>query len=1159
MITYIVDGINDTTANKLFLYSAKTISELKERIRVYEEATKRDASKATTSTTAKSEESKKKFDRKSTKSSKSKGCFNCGSDLHQGRDCPDKAKGPKCFSCNQFGHKSASCDDRTGKKDGKDDEAPATAVMIVPNRARVKKSIEVNGKSVVSLFDTGSDITVAQEKTLKREKFGEMHKCQFQFDGVGAHNQAIGFVNVKLKADDEYYDDICFVINDQENFPDFIVGLSTINQANVTINENGITLKKIPKKSSEDDETKTDEQAKNDGNEWQLKPMCGLITESQSIVPDLIHIQDEELRNEVEKLVTQYKPMKTKDTGVELKIILNDETPIYQRAQRFPPKVKEAISTQVKEWLKDGIIQPSLSDFAVPAVPAPKKDGSTRVCADYRPINRRMIKDRYPLPVIDDQIDALQGAKVFSKLDLANGFFHIPVAPESRKYTSFITSDGQFEFTVAPFGLSNTPSVFQRHINKVFNELIAEGTVIPYLDDLIIPSQAETDGYEKLKRVLKVASEYGLKIKWKKCELLRRKIEFLGYEIQEGKVRSAVSKTNDVKKYKQPTTTKQVERFLGLTGYFRKFVPSYALIAKPLNDLKRKNVKFEWGTKQQLAFEKLKEIITTRPVLIMHRYGVETEVHTDASKYGLGAILFQRSNEDDQMHPVRFWSRKTTDDEQKWISYELEVLAVVQALQSWHVYLLDYPFKVITDCKAFADTMNKKDSTPKIARWAMKLQKYDFEVIHRPGDRMKHVDALSRCHIIQINGIAESLKKNQRNDERLKPIFDIIENGGSYDGYELANELLHYKIDDELKIVVPEQMQFEILRRTHEQGHFKTKKMEELIKREFYIPKLKEKIERFVQNCVTCILSDRKTGKQEGMLHPIPKDDAPLVTLHLDHLGPMASTKKDYRYILTIVDAFTKFVWIFPVKSTTSEETMKKFRMVTALFGNPLRVITDKGTAFTGGPFKDHCKDESIEVVHATTGVPRGNGQVERIHSVIISALSKLSIEDPEKWYQHTEKVQQFLNKTHQRAIGTSPFELLCGVPMKTKEDIQLKEMIEQEMIESFVTEREELRNRAKQQIRKLRDENKRTFNAKRKQATQHDVGDLVAIKRTQFGTGLKLRGKYFGPYKVIKSKGNDRYEVEKVGIHEGPFCTTSSADFMKKWTDYDILASSGV
>lgn len=285
------------------------------------------------------------------------------------------------------------------------------------------------------------------------------------------------------------------------------------------------------------------------------------------------------------------------------------------------------------------------------------------------------------------------------------------------------------------------------------------------------------------------------------------------------------------------------------------------------------------------------------------------------------------------------------------------------------------------------------------------IKNFDFEVVHRPGERMKHVDALSRCYIIQINGIVDNLRKNQRNDEKLRPIID--------NGYEISNDLLQYKINDELKIVVPEQMQFEILRRTHDQGHFKAKKMSELIKREFYIPKLKEKIDRFIQNCVTCILTDRKAGKQEGMLHPIPKDDLPMGTLHLDHLGPKASTKKNYRYILTIIDAFTKFVWIFPVKSTTSDETVKKLRMVTALFGNPSRVITDKGTAFTSTTFEKYCEDEGISVVHTTTGVARGNGQVERIHRVILSVLAKLSIDEPEKWFQHTEKLQQFLNKTN--------------------------------------------------------------------------------------------------------------------------------------------------
>lgn len=223
--------------------------------------------------------------------------------------------------------------------------------------------------------------------------------------------------------------------------------------------------------------------------------------------------------------------------------------------------------------MEEKVIQPSASPYAVPVVPVPKKNGETRLCVDYRPVNRKIIKDRYPLPVIDDQIDSLEGAKIFSTLDLRNGYLHVPVEPESRKYTAFIISSGQYEFLRAPFGLCTSAPMFMRFINTIFAELITEGTVIPYMDDIVIPAQTEAEAVEKLKRVLKVAADYGLKIKWKKCKLLQKKIEFLGYEIENGKIRASKEKTIVVKNYKQPKNTKQIQRFLGLTGYFRKFVP----------------------------------------------------------------------------------------------------------------------------------------------------------------------------------------------------------------------------------------------------------------------------------------------------------------------------------------------------------------------------------------------------------------------------------------------------------------------------------------------------------------------------------------------------------------------------------------------------------
>lgn len=266
------------------------------------------------------------------------------------------------------------------------------------------------------------------------------------------------------------------------------------------------------------------------------------------------------------------------------------------------------------------------------------------------------------------------------------------------------------------------------------------------------------------------------------------------------------------------------------------------------------------------------------------------------------------------------------------------------------------------------------------------------------------------------------LKRNQQEDERIKSLTELVKREGNYQDYILKNDLLCRMIQGEELIVAPKSMYFEILRIAHSNGHFKSKKMEELINKEFFIPNVEEKIDKFVRNCITCILSERKSGKPEGFLHPINKEDKPLSTFHMDHLGPMPSTPINFKHILTIIDAFTKFAWIFPVKSTT-EETLKKLKLLTGIFENPWRIIADRGTVFTSSAFQEFCTDENIELVHTTTGVPRGNGQVGRIHRTIIPALTQLSIEDPEKWYEHVRSIQIFINKTYSRAIGVSPGE----------------------------------------------------------------------------------------------------------------------------------------
>lgn len=276
---------------------------------------------------------------------------------------------------------------------------------------------------------------------------------------------------------------------------------------------------------------------------------------------------------------------------------------------------KIEVDKQIKEWLKNDIIQPSCSDYSANLVIVPKKDGSKRLCVDYRQINAKIIKDRFPMPLIEDQLDQLQTGTIFTTLDLSNGFHHVPIKTESQKYTSFVTHSGQFEFKRMPFGLCNSPAVFCRFINVIFRELIASGIMLTYMDDIIIIARNEDEAIERLQLVLDLASSYNLNIKWKKCAFFKKKIIFLGNEIENGTIGPSSMKIKDVHKYKEPKTVKDVQRFLGFTGYFRKFIDNYALIAKPLSDLTRNDTKFVFGSEQKFAFETLKAKICEKPKL----------------------------------------------------------------------------------------------------------------------------------------------------------------------------------------------------------------------------------------------------------------------------------------------------------------------------------------------------------------------------------------------------------------------------------------------------------------------------------------------------------------------------------------------------------------
>lgn len=268
-------------------------------------------------------------------------------------------------------------------------------------------------------------------------------------------------------------------------------------------------------------------------------------------------------------------------------------------------------------------------------------------------------------------------------------------------------------------------------------------------------------------------------------------------------------------------------------------------------------------------------------------------------------------------------------------------------------------------------------------------------------------------------------------------------------------------------------------------------------------------------------MTERKQGKQQ---------DIPLQTFHVDHLGPMMASTKMYKYMFFVMDAFTKFTWVFPTKTTTTKEVLSKLSIIQCTFGNPRRIISDRGSAFTSNDFQKYCAQEGI------------NG-------CILPILTKLSIHDPAEWYQHVPALQQALNSTYQRSIAMTPCKLFFGVEITKKDDLRLNELIEEEFIKHFLNDRQEDREKAKAQIGRVQQENAVDFNKKRKVPIPFSLNALVAVKRTQFVNGNKFAAKFLGPYRVTKLLPNGRYEVQKEGRREGPKRTTSAAEYMKPWT----------
>ena len=802
------------------------------------------------------------------------------------------------------------------------------------------------------------------------------------------------------------------------------------------------------------------------------------------------------------------------------------------------------------------ICRPSNSPWASDVVLVKKKEGSMRFAVDYRKLNTVTKRDEYSLPNPQSIFDKLEGSRFFSKLDIASAYWTIPIAPKDVEKTAFHTPRGMYEMLVMPFGLCNAPATFQRVMDRA---LYRVNHVESYVDDILIFSPDFDSHLSHLREVLKHLQVAGLQLRKEKCQFGFSSVEFLGHRISfEGRT-PVPEYTQRLRSFPQPKSVAELQRFLGTANYYRCYIENMSGIAEPLYRLLKTGQQWNWDGKCQTAFEELRARLTNEPVTLAHpAWNSEFYVEADASLVGVAAVLSQLDEETGKLRPIQYFSSSLSPSQKNYSAGQLEAWAIVAATRKWSVYLKGATgVTFLSDHCPLQWLKQQRDPKHTYARWLMELQELPFKIGYRPGKDNHVADYLSRKphmtydehvnneevfedRIFMVNGadnLYQRITEGQAYDEVIQKVLREIAREGRVVSGQLKNISNRLKVTNKVlyfmgRIVVPTALRQDALRLVHAQHHLGQAGTLHSLRRSFFWPRMARSVEAFCNGCVTCQKAKHKSSGRAPMREMRIGQGIPGEAMAMD-IGTLPWTDypgEGYRYFLLMVDLFTRYVEVQPLRDQEASSILAAFQQgwVYRGHGMPSIILTDKGANIDGRAFREFCAKAGIDKRSTTPYHPQSDGMAERNVGLVKQVIRCLQLDRQlakGSWPGLLTEVSFHINGMENATTRISPHLLNLGREPRSPLDAWCTHIREGERnshgeyLEALKRKRSELRSIAQENVSRNLGKARARYNEDKRES-DIVVGEQVMLKSGQLKDSLSPR--YTGPYRVLQRRGPD-------------------------------------